>query len=235
MTPENRKLFFDHATSAAPREACAVLIVEKGREVLVLCRNKSEVNDQFVIDPRDYAGASKRGEIVAVVHSHCFLPPTPSHADLAGCEASRLRWYICSVPTGAWFEFQPSGWRAPLVGRQWSHGSLDCYGLARDYYLEVLGVHLPDYERQFEWWDKGQNLYEENFRAAGFHEVPLEDLQPHDGLLMQIHSPVINHAGVYLGNDVFLHHLNKRLSSRDVFAGYYRKHTVKIVRYRGGK
>lgn len=231
MTPENQQAFFAHAVSSMPREACAVVVIHKGREKLVTCRNISEVDSQFVIHPVDYMQAEKQGVIVAVVHSHVYISNRPSQADLVNCEATGLKWYICSVPTGSWFEFFPTHYRAPLVGREFSHGVLDCYSLIRDYYKDVLNIEIPDFDRDFEWWEKGQNLYLENFSKAGFFEVSLKELGEHDVVLMQIHSNVVNHGGVYIGNDTMLHHLSGRLSSREVFAGYYRKHCIKVLRH----
>lgn len=234
MTDEAKKIFYDFAVSQMPRESCAVVVIKKGKEHLFICHNKSIFNDQFSIDPDDYAKASLMGEIVAIVHSHVYTSANPSEADKVACEATGLEWFICSVPTGKWNSFKPTGYKAPLIGRNWAHGVLDCYSLVRDYYKENLNVELMDFDRESEWWDKGFDLYcEENFKKAGFVQVSISDLKKHDGLLMQIKSKVVNHAGIYLGNDQFLHHLNRRLSSRDVYAGYYRKHTIKVVRYAG--
>ncbi|RYD28927.1 MAG: peptidase P60 [Lysobacteraceae bacterium] len=231
VNPENRKKFLEHALDQMPREACALLIETKHRQELVICENQSEVPNQFVIGPTDYLKALQRGLPVGVVHSHCYEAPTPSEADLVQCERSHLPWYILSVPTGQWHSFGPTNYKAPLVGRSFSHGVLDCYSLIRDYYLETLGIELKDFDRDYEWWDKGQNLYLENFQSAGFREVPPEDMLPHDVLLMQIHSDVVNHGAIYLGDDLMLHHLNRRLSTRDVYGGYYQRHTVKVLRH----
>jgi len=234
MTPENRQLFFDHAVKETPREACAVLVIFKGREILHICKNKSIFNDQFSIDPKDYTEAALKGEVVGIIHSHVNISATPSEADRVSCEASGVEWHICSVPTAKWFSFTPSGFKAPLIGRTWAHGVLDCYSYVQDYYREKLGITLMDFDREFEWWDKGGELYcDANWTMAGFKKVMPEELRVHDALIFQIRAKVPNHAGIYEGNDIFSHHLTRRLSSRDVYAGYYRKHTVKVLRYVG--
>lgn len=231
MTPANKSRFYEHALARSPRESCGVVIIEKGHEEVVLCRNISEDQNQFVIDPHDYVAAQARGEVVGIVHSHCFIPATPSQADRVNCETSGLKWHIVSVPTGTWFSFKPENYKAPLVGREFYHGTLDCYSIIRDHYAESLGIRIPDFHRDHLWWEKGQDLYTENFKAAGFYEVSLKDLAVNDVLLMQIHSNVINHGAVYLGRDTMLHHLVNRLSSREVFNGYYRKHCTKVLRH----
>lgn len=220
-----------HALRDMPRESCGLLIVRKGRQVYRPCRNIAEGTDQFTINPDDYEAAEAEGEVIAVVHSHPNIPPDPSQADRVGCEASGLEWHIVNVPTGAWYSFRPTGYVAPLVGRVFSHGVLDCYAIIRDWYKQERGVDLLNFDRRDGWWHRGQNLYLDNFGKAGFERV--EDL--HDGavLLMQVGSPVPNHAAVYIGNDMILHHVQGRLSSRDIFGGYWRKCTTHILRYTG--
>lgn len=231
MTPENKAQFLEYAKKVSPREACGLVIIERGREVLVITRNISGLIDQFEIPAEDYAAAEDRGEIVGVVHSHPVTNPLPSEADLVACEASGLEWHIVAVQTSQWHSFKPSGYRAPLVGRTWAHGLMDCYSLVRDYYAEVLGIQIPDFDRQHEWWEKGGNLYVENFQKAGFKKVTDGSLKTHDVIIMQVVSPVPNHAAVYLGNSQILHHIHKRLSGRDPYGGMWQRHTSFVVRH----
>lgn len=66
MTPETRKAIEAHALAEYPRECCGLVIVRKGRERYIPCRNMATTPaDHFVLDPRDYAAASDEGEITA--------------------------------------------------------------------------------------------------------------------------------------------------------------------------
>lgn len=233
VTDENKKIFFDHAKEQGNREACALLIIYKGRERLIICRNVAPYDYDFIINPDDYVKAETLGEIVGVVHSHVNSPPLPSESDSVACYKTGLKWYIVSMMSSEWFELYPKEYKAPLVGRTWAHGVLDCYSLVVDYYKEVLNIEIPDFKRQYEWWHKGENLFLDNFKKAGFYEVSIEYIQANDGLLMQIESPVINHGAVYLGGGMFLHHLHNRLSSRDLFNGFWKNNTIKVVRHKG--
>jgi proteasome lid subunit RPN8/RPN11 len=230
VTPENKTLFHEHSKRVAPREACGLLIMEGRREVLVICENRSPLMDQFEISAEDYVKAELRGEVIGVVHSHPITNPQPSEADKVACEATGLEWHILAVITGQWHSFKPSGYRAPLVGRTWAHGIMDCYSIVRDYYQDELNIKLTDFERQVDWWAKGDNLYLDNFQKAGFFEVKDGSLRKHDVILMQILSP--NHAAVYLGNELILHHIHKRLSCREVYGGMWSKCTTKVVRHK---
>jgi proteasome lid subunit RPN8/RPN11 len=237
MTPETRKQAALHAQAESPREACGLVIVRHGAEIYHPCRNLSEDPAHFVMAPEDYALAERRGEVVAVVHSHPYASPEPSEADRAACEQSGVPWHIVSVPGFQWASIEPSGWRAPLIGREFHHGVLDCYTLIQDWYASNRGVTLPTPYRADDWWTKGENLYLDNFRAAGFERIALSDdklpaeFREGDVLLMQICSPVPNHGAIWLGDGTILHHLANMLSSRDVFGGYYRKHTTHAIRY----
>ncbi len=236
VTPDNQAAILAHAAREYPREACGVLLVRKGRQAYAACRNLGVGTDQFVIHPEDYLHADRQGQIVAVVHSHPGLPAEPSQADRVACEASGLAWVIVSYPQADWRQIAPEGYSAPLVGRQWAHGVLDCYSLLRDWYAQERSIELLDFARLDEWWLRGDNLYVENFTRAGFAPVEVDggegkDLQEGDVLLMQIASPVPNHAAIYLGDGLILHHLQGRLSSRDVYGGYWHKVTTHVLRH----
>ena len=78
-------------------------------------------------------------------------------------------------------------------------------------------------------------MFERCFEETGF--VDAETNQPQEGDLVFMRlgdSPGLNHVGVYVGEQRLLHHVKGRLSSRDIWGGYYQKNTGRIVRYRGG-
>lgn len=225
----------EHAAMCAPQECCGLAVVVKGKLRYWPCKNMAEGTGTFHIDPEDYAEAEDFGEVVGVCHSHVFVSPKPSEADLAMCELSGLPWLIVNHPTGSWHQFEPSGYVAPLVGRNYHHGVLDCYTIVRDYYAREKGIDIPQFERQDQWWVRGGNLYLDNFGKAGFIQVgdgDHKDIRKGDVLLMQIASPVPNHAAIYLDDGVILQHVAGRLSSRDVYGGYWAKHTTHVLRHR---
>lgn len=231
LSDELKAVIVAHAERELPREACGVVVIHKGRALYWPAANLAVGSDQFVLDPRDYAAAAAHGDIVGIVHSHPYLPPEPSQADRVACEASNLPWHIVSIPTGVWNTFYPTGYVAPLVGREWSHGVLDCYAIIRDWYRQKRAIVLPDFPRHDEWWQRGENLYLENFSRAGFAPIEATELAPGDVILMQIASPVPNHGAVFLGDNLILHHVQNRLSCRDVYGGMWRKHSTHFLRH----
>jgi proteasome lid subunit RPN8/RPN11 len=241
MKPATLDAIRAHAVADYPREACGLVAVVKGRERYIPCRNLATTpSEHFVLAPEDYANAEEQGELVAVVHSHPDVAARPSEADRVACEASGLPWLIVAVArddngqvmAGELVQIQPEGYQAPLVGRPFSHGVLDCYTLVRDFYARELAIKLPDFQREDGWWDRGGDLYMEHFQEAGC--VPAaKPLRRGDIILMAIRSRVANHAAVYLGDGTMLHHLYGRLSSRDVYGGMWAEKTMLIVRHRG--
>jgi proteasome lid subunit RPN8/RPN11 len=236
-----------HALAAYPRECCGLVVLDQGAEVYVPCTNAASMpEDHFAMPAQEYAAAEDRGPIVAVVHSHPGASARPSAADRKTCEQSGVdKWVIVSlgvqgdgsIALDDWFEFGPSGYIAPLIGRQFVHGVHDCYDLIRSYYQLERGIVLPDFARPDKWWEDGtSNLYLDNFGKAGFVDVG-QDAAPEVGdvLLMQIRSKngVPNHAGVYLGDNVMLHHMYGQLSGRTVWGGMWAHSLRTVLRYKG--
>lgn len=232
MQPTTLNAIRTHAAKDYPRESCGLILLQQDQEHYVPCRNLAASQVHFILHPEDYANAEEAGEIVCIVHSHPNLPPLPSEADRVMCERTGLPWLIVNWPTGVVHEFWPNGYQAPLIGRSFCHGILDCYTLIRDYYQRTLKIDLPDFERTLEWWTMGGNLYLDHFGEAGFVQVPDETLQPHDILLMQNASPVPNHAAVYLGHGRILQHCQGHLSGESIYGGYWQKCTTHVLRHR---
>ena len=232
LPPSLKEKIQAHAAEESPNECCGLVAVVKGRRRYFPCNNLATTpQEHFVLDPRDYAAVEEQGEIVAVIHSHPVTNHAPSQADRVACEQSGLPWHIVNPNTGNWGYCEPEGFELPYVGRAFSHGVVDCYSLCRDWYKRELGVELRNYPRRDRWWENGQNLYLDNFEKEGFHRIPMAQLQKGDLLLIQLSSPVPNHAAVYIGDQQVLHHVQGRLSSRDVLGEYYLKNVACVLRH----
>lgn len=224
-----------------PREACGVVIAVGRKYEVVTCRNVAQRDDQFMIHHEDLHAALSRGELIAVWHTHCDLPPTPSQADLAGVEATGVSWFIMSVRKGegGQFEFEgptvhvPKGLQIPYTERPYVPGAFDCYSLVRDYYRNEFGVHLGDYPRVLADGSPGEVVFAQKFAAEGF--VPVDPAAPKVGDLLLIALPgqsVPTHSALYIGNDQILHHCRGRLSRREQYFGYWQRHTTHHLRHK---
>lgn len=239
LSAELRQAMLTHALSEGERECCGLLLADPqdGGGYYLPARNLAEGpagKDRFALDPQAWVDAEEMGQVVAVVHSHPHASANPSMADRKMCEQSGLPWIIVSTPSGAMVELQPSGWSAPLEGREFHHGVLDCYTLVQDWYRREWQLELPDFARADGWWERGQglDLYRSGLAEAGFELVATNEPVRGDGLLMRVVSEVENHAAVYLGDGMMLHHLYGQLSRRERWDWNWQRRTTAVVRHR---
>lgn len=222
-----------HAEEVYPAESCGLVVQVGKRQQYLRCRNTaSEPTEQFSMHPEDYAAAEDTGEIVAIVHSHPDATTQPSQLDIAQCDLSQLPWIIASWPEGDIRTIVPSEGIKPLLGRPFVHGIWDCYTIVRDWYQLECGIEIPNFERSDGWWERGENLYMQHYAEAGFIPSPC-DLQIGDVIIMQVRADEPNHAGVYLGSGVMLHHMYGQLSKHVPYDGYWQNRTIITLRYKG--
>lgn len=229
-----------HAAECYPHESCGLIVMVDDGERYIPCENShSNKSEHFRISGEQFSVAEDVGEVLAVVHSHPDAPSEPSHADRVQCELSELPWHILSIgqvdgkpdfgPVGY---CEPCGFEAPLEGRQFAHGILDCFTLFKDFLWREFSIRISEYEREDDWWENGQELYSmDRLNAEGFFQITDEPRRG-DIILMNVRSKVPNHASVYLGNGEMLHHLHGRLSRRESYGGYWAERTCYIVRHK---
>lgn len=224
-----------HVATEYPKEACGVVVQTRHSQIFIPCRNVAErPADTFTLSPDDYQAALAQGEIIMIVHSHPdVVSLVPSEMDRIQCDWSGTEWGIMSWPDGDFCTLTPRVER-DYVGRQWVLGYADCWTLIREYYRREFGLSLGDYSVPYEWWENGgERLYDDNWQHEGFVEVEPRDMQPGDIIMMSIQAGVTNHAAVFLGDNIILHHMSGHLSTRTPYGRYYRDRTVRVVRYRG--
>lgn len=233
---------YAHAIAEYPRECCGVVIAVGRKEKYVPCGNVATTpEDHFVIDPRDLSAAGALGRVVAVAHSHPDTGPQPSPADAAQARAWGLPWVIVAVHTDPARPddppvvtgdhiFTPDTHVPPMRGREFVFGTQDCYTLVQDFYEQEMGVKLPDFAREDKFWERGENLYMDNFASCGFEQIPTPT-ERGDIILMAIRSEIVNHAGIWLDDrGSMLHHPYNHLSEKVVYGGYWAENTRLFIR-----
>lgn len=235
----------EHALKEYPNEACGFIVKDGRKELYVPVENSStDPQEHFRIAPEVYADVEEQYTIMAVVHSHPEETSEPSEADRVLCEGSNLPWVIVGVHRDLVtkelevhepVQIVPEGYEAPLEGRIFHHGVLDCYSLVRDYYKRNLGIDLPNYFRADRWWEEqdAESLYEKYADDAGFYKVTDGTLKEHDMIVMEIGSSAgPNHAGIYIGENLFLHHMYGMPSTKAVYGGSYQYATRFVLRHK---
>ena len=241
LTKSIKAAIIKHAATEYPRECCGVIV---GKEYIP-CINIAADDGQFEICPMDLVGASKEGDIKAYVHSHPDGSTEPSMPDKVQMNLHGLPWVITNGTEVSLHK--PKGFKAPLVGREYYHGLMDCYTLVRDYYQRELDITLNDYARSDAWWEdsKSKPLYLNNFKSEGFVEV--ENIQKHDIILCRLgRTEHVNHALVFIGDGTLkseptddvvgdhlvLHHPYNRESLREIYGEQWQRRVAVIIRHK---
>lgn len=247
ITKPIKRLILDHAKEQYPKECCGILTTDN--EYLACENIHPDPENHFRLDPRIVA--LNEGFIQAIVHSHPDRTSKMSPSDRAYMEFHNIPYIIVALPSEEIGIYAPTGYKAPLLGRSFVHGILDCYGLVVDFYERELGIKLKNYPREDKWWEdkNSEPLYEKYYEEAGFKEIE-GDLQYGDLILCKVQpTEHVNHTLIYLGerenfvsedkpcfgNNMVLHHMYGRKSVREVFGSYWATKEFKRIRYVGAK
>lgn len=176
-----------------------------------------------------------------IVHSHTMErftvdPRTPSYEDMKGQAATLAEWGIVhcdgeNVTDMLWF-----GWPKDkeYLKRPYISNVYDCFTLARDFYYKEFNIDLGLHPRPSDWELWNPHYIENNYESLGFETVcACAGMQKGDILLYTINSRYINHIGIFLEQDSFLHQLHDRCSCMDSMNKWKRQLT-KILRYSNG-
>lgn len=257
LTKDLKNAITAHAWDDYPNECCGLIVqdITDGSVQYIRLPNVSpDPANSFEINPKDYADFEFSFGILAIVHSHPNGSSEPSEIDRVQMGLHGVDWVIVGLGVHSDGEqytsikrHKPTPYTAPLLGREYYHGSQDCYSLVRDYYKRELNIDLPDFERGDNWWEDetAEPLYQNNFAKAGFEIV--HDLQKHDVILCRVgRTHHINHALIFLGDgtlmiettppvvgdSLVLHHPHGRLSVREIYGESWAKRTAMIVRHK---
>lgn len=219
-----------HFEEEYPREACGLVGVIKGKKRYFPCKNVAENDSDFVMCSVDYMKYKRQMDIIAIVHNHPDCDNIPSNSDINNCNALGIPYYIFSYPEMELNVLEPKIKVNPLLGREYSFGTADCFEAMRDW-LASENINIPSRDLfEDDWWLKGLNYFtEENIK--NWRHTKVDTPRKNDVLIFQIDADVPNHCGVYLGDDIFFHHAVNRLSCRESLFPFWREHIVGIYRY----
>lgn len=93
-------------------------------------------------------------------------------------------------------------------------GVFDCFSVVRDVLNNAYGVVIPNYARPFMFDQKPLDLVNRINKEDFFKQRPtnaISQLQAGDILIFSVLSDSLNHLGIYLGNNLFLHQVHGAL------------------------
>lgn len=204
--------------AASPREVCGV--ITRAKQLVEIPNRAADPCAAFDAGPL-HEIESREGELMAIWHTHPENQP-PSQPDIVSCTASFLPWIIAG-PAKIWVLYPEP---MPYAGREFEYGSDDCLGLVTDWLGQERCIRVPWFARPPDgWWNvSGPSPYLQHVEACGFAVIPflecgLDAMDVGDVLLMQVAAKRVNHAAIYLGSGMILHHLYGELSRAEQFDG----------------
>jgi len=227
----------EHCKTEAPKEACGLVIVLRGRYKYIPCENIAgdDADSEFAISPLDFAKAEDLGEIIAIVHSHPDRDASAGPTDIVSQKAHGIDWLIVGLNNGnsvdiLWVKGDKQV--LPLYGRPYTWQVNDCGSFIRDFYSQEFNIELPDFYRPEKFWEKGLEIYLDVCEKAGFHRITLQELEYGDVILFALGSSITTHGAIYVGDNKIAHHLNGRLSCRDVLGKFYLDRVTRFLRHK---
>ena len=222
----------EHFKNEYPREGCGILTVVKGKQKWIPCTNIAEEDNHFIIDTKEYLKIARTSDIVGIVHSHPDESSEPSELDINNCNALGKKYYIFSYPEMDLTIVEPETNTTDLYGREYEFGVKDCFEALRDY-LKTQNIEIPPRAMFVEdYWDKNIDYFNDKTISDWQHSpVSLNEIKENDVLIFKVFSDINNHCGVYLGNDIFYHHAENRLSCRENLYPQWKKWLVGAYRY----
>lgn len=223
-----RKEIEQHSESEFPNE-CNGLIVKNGESYQVFrCKNLSyHPCDHSILSPLDYINAEKQGKIVAYYHSQ--------ESDFASLMDSYTSYYqnIFSIiycwKSKKFYVLEPK--LKDYLNKDFEIGVNDCFSLVCNYYKDNLGIDIGNYYRNNNWYIEDSGIIKRNIEKENFRIVKdVKDMEINDIILFGDKDDIV-HMGIYLGNDMLLHHPRHGKSSIEYMNHHYKSRIALIVRH----
>lgn len=229
----------NHALSKPKEEVCGFICFNKiSLEKEIFCCNNSNGsrNNAFTINPLDYVRASRSGEILAVYHSHVNDNLNFSLSDKINSNSHEVPFILYNVRQNIFNEYFPNDYEFSYIGREFEYGKFDCFSLVKDYYKKELGINIIDNytNRNDNWYEKKSNSFLEGWKNDNSDFNIVEKPKKHDVLFLKYFKTAVfpHHMGIYLGEDMFLHHPRNKYSLIEKYSDTYKRKTFSILRHK---
>lgn len=173
------------------------------------------------------------GEIKYIVHSH-INGKGPSFVDKINCNNTKIDYIIYDILNNEFYYLKPKN--INYLNLPFEIGVNDCYSLVRNFYYHELDIQLHDYSRNESWFTENKFIFDGNFKNEDFYVIDIKDLQEFDCILFALSSKnESNHIGIYLGNNIFLHHPRNKNSQLQELNDVYKRKIKYAIRHKNIK
>lgn len=240
MNTQVKRSIIAYACAAPAQEVCGFVYQDEGGVHVYPCTNVTQDEEgsarAFEISNEEYVAAAQLGRICAIYHSHSLGgSPEFSEGDLDLAKEMGLPIYLYVVDTQRWLSYVPPTYVLNPIGQIWHWGTQDCYETVRTHYRQQKGVYLGDYDRDETFEGAAFSAITQYVTAEGFTPVSDPSLMRADDVLLfqTLGGAYPHHLGVYLGEQMVLHHPLGGLSRRDPLDGKWLKRVHQVLRYTG--
>ena len=230
----NYEEFKNHILYEYPKEACGYIVDDIFYPVENV--HPDPVNSfQF---SEDVSFNLLKYDDYIIIHSHTQVntehdPRIPSVEDMQSQQNTNKEWWI--VHTDGIDISEPLKFGKPntedLLDRDYIPNIFDCFTIARDYFYKELSIDIGTHPRPVKWEEWNPLYIEQTYERLNFKVIPENSrLLKGDVVLFAIGSRYVNHIGIILDDEDFIHHLYNRKSSIDHLKKWHRQ-IKKVLRY----
>jgi len=218
----------EHASKSPDEEVCG-LILSIGENFLIFkCENISfNKKEHSILNPLDYIKAEKIGNIVGTYHSQ--KNNEPSLIDNLTSDNHNIFSIVYCWESEKFYLIKPQ--LISYLYKNFEIGKYDCFTLIKNYYHQQLNISLNDYKREEGWYLNTPKLISDSFNKEGFMIVDKKDRKLHDVLLFGKDFDNLYHMGIFLRNNMFIHH-PRNLKSVIEDLGHWESKLILTIRHK---
>lgn len=221
------------AEGSPGRESCGLIVLDNYQlKVLEMPNTHYNKKKYFKISLGDFLEAQSTYQILAIFHSHVSVSEKPSQFDIKSCEELCLPFLIYSLKSKKFFLHFPDSYEPPHInGRIYIEDLHECTCLVKDYYHTELGINIAK-------WIKNYCIPRDPKRANTLLKkvfsknlIEVKDLKKHDIIIFKFSDKKVMHAGVYIGDEIFIHQRTNQISSRTFLDNRWSNKIYRIYRH----
>lgn len=225
---EMKKYIKEHASKESPKECCGLIVSNNGKYSPVKCYNSASDKLRYAtIGPFDYIRAANLGKIVGMYHSQ--ENDIPSNVDAITAFDHNIYSIVYARNANKFFIINPD--LKKYLSNKFEINKSDCLSLVINYYKSELNISINDYNRDGYWFTKSPRIITDNFQREGFVEIIDGTWEKHDILLFGKNRQEISHMGVYVGNNLLLHHQRDAYSCLEYLNSHIKRNLQLIIRH----
>ncbi len=233
LSEEVKKEIALHSLIEHPKECCGFVIFHNffQRMIAVRATNTAENKLNHVnYDGKEILNIKYLGKILALYHSH-NSENSFSEIDKKCYNLHEIPIALYNIPTKKFSVYQGENHNNKYINREFVIGKSDCYNLIMDYYLNELGIVIPDFlpARNDDWHKNGINYIDKYINSSQLVKIAPSSLRPSDIIVLDYKNNRF-HFGIYLDNDCFLHQPRNKKSLIEIYSNKYKNITIHGLR-----